>query len=172
MEKLKIKFPTVQEAVGWLNVNKVDSTNLEKKIVSNYDLEVEGMNCLRYKFDAGDYCFAFFKIENGEVADFEIIIINHYAYSCNYNKIVGWFVDVYFEDIMKDFESYLDGRPLKKGENIIRVFENWVISKSYGYNEDVLVRLYEYNILIKEAYDIAKDVKNAVGGRYGLRMKK
>lgn len=172
MEKLKIKFPTVQDAVEWLNEKDVNRVSFFVEIVSNYELEVEGMNRLQYTFVDGARCLAFFKIENGKAVDFETIEINLHAILDDYEEIESWMKDVYFEDIMKDFESYLDGRPLKKGENIIRVFENWVISKSYGYNEDELVRLYEYYILIGTAGNIAKDVKNAVGGRYELRIKK
>lgn len=155
-------FKSVKEAAKWLNEKDVYRQNIQnlEEILSNYDLEVEGMSSIRYKSDDEELWFAFFKIENGKVVDFENIELDCCVFVQDYDEIVEQMKDVYFEDIMKDFESYLDGRPLKKGENIIRVFENWVISKSYGYNEDELVRLYEYNILIKEADDIAEKYAN------------
>lgn len=165
-----IKFETVQDAVKWLNEKEVYRQNFEE-IASNYELVVEGMNCLQYTFDDGARCLAFFKIENGKVSDFEVIEINYSATSYVYEEIESWMDGVDFETMLEKFNDYLDGRPLMKGEDLLRVFENWVDTKEYVFNTGELVRLYEYNILIKEVYDIAKNVTSVVGARYELRVK-
>lgn len=171
-----IKFETVKEAAEWLNKKDVYRQNIQnlEEILSNYDLEVEGMSSIRYKSDGEELWFAFFKIENGKVVDFENIELGFRAFPFDYEDVLSM-VDEDFESIVEKFYSYLDGRPLKEGENVLRVFENWAATNEYDkkYDSDLddLVRYYEYYVLIKEVDDIAKDVKNVVGARYELRVK-
>lgn len=166
-----MKFETVQDAVEWLNEKGVNYQNFEE-IVSDYELKVEGMNCLLYNCgDEGESYLAFFKLENGKVDDFEVIEIAYSATSYVYEEIESWMDGVDFETMLEKFNDYLDGRPLMKGEDVLSVFENWVDTKEYVFNTGELVRLYEYNILIKEADDIAKNVTSAVGARWELRVK-
>ena len=165
-----MKFETVQDAVKWLNEKDVNRVNFVE-IASNYELVVEGMNCLQYTFDDGARCLAFFKIENGKAVDFETIEINLHAILDDYEEIESWMDAADFETMLEKFNYYLEGRPLMKGEDVLRVFENWVDTKEYVFGLNELVRLYEYNILIKEVDDIAKNVTSAVGARYKLRVK-
>ena len=151
-------FKTVQDAVEWLNNQNYNYLTFDEEILSNYDLEVEGMNCIRYKSDDEEWWLAFFKIENGKVVDFENIEIGFHAILCDYEDIV-YMLDEDFESIVEKFYSYLDGRPLKEGENILRVLENWINTKEYDDLED-FIRHYEYYVLIRTAGDIAEKYAN------------
>lgn len=156
-------FWNVQEAVEWLNEKDVDYTNFED-IISNYDLEVVGMNSLRYKSDEGNFCLAFFELRKGRF-DFIIVEIGCCAFVKDLSDMVDEWVEENFFDIAEKFYRYLDIKPLKKGENVLRVFENWyksneVCDYDYIFRGEKLIRLYEYNVLMETAYGIAKNYAN------------
>lgn len=159
MEKKIFKY--VGDLAEWLNEKYVDCTNFEE-IVGNYVLEVEGMSCLHYKCYDGNYCLAFFKIENGEFADFKIIQIDACVFVQDYDEIVEQMKNVDFEDMIEDFNSYLYDNPLKNWENELIVFENWINQPKFANRvfRSYYIRLYEYYVLIRTVDDIAKKYAN------------
>lgn len=156
-------FWNVQEVAEWLNEKDVDYTNFED-IILNYDLEVLGMNCMLHKSDEGNFYLAFFAPRNGRL-DFKMIEIISCAFVKDLRDIVDELKEEDFLGILEKYDSYLDGRPLKEGENVLRVFENWyksneVCDYDYSFRCEKLIRLYEYYILIGTAKDIAKKCAN------------